>query len=83
MINVNDLNPKNIKLDKKSNTDTLIYYIGYQTTDFARSLDISFKKMNEYIEDNNENDKIKDNRKYLTLIPVDRNKSKVVKYKEE
>ena len=30
MINVNDRNPKNIKLDTKSYTDTLIYYIGYQ-----------------------------------------------------
>ena len=57
MINVNDLNPKNIKLDTKPYTDILIYYVGYETTDFVRPLDISFNKINEYIEDNNENDK--------------------------
>ena len=57
MINVNDLSPKNIKLDTKPYTDILIYYIGYETTDFVRPLDISFNKINEYIEDNNENDK--------------------------
>ena len=31
MIKITDFNPDSLKIDKKSNTDTDIYYIGYIT----------------------------------------------------
>ena len=75
MININDFNPKNIKVDKKSFKDILIYYIEYETSDGVELLFASFNRINEYIEDYNGS-------KYLALISVDENKGKIRKYNE-
>ena len=53
MINIIDFNPKNIKTDKKSYTDVLIYHNGYETSDDVKLLYVDFKKLNGYTEDNN------------------------------
>lgn len=37
MININDLNPKNIKVDKKSGKDILLYNIKYETLDGVKT----------------------------------------------
>ena len=72
MININDFNPKNIKVDKK---DILIYYIGYETSDRVKPFYFIIYKINGYIEDNN-------GMKYLTLVPVEASKGGIKKYKE-
>ena len=33
MININNFNPKKVKVDRKSYKEILIYYIGYETRD--------------------------------------------------
>ena len=72
MININDFNPKNIKVDKK---DILIFYIGYETSDRVKPFYFIIYKINGYIEDNN-------GIKYLTLVPVEASKGGIKKYKE-
>ena len=74
MININDFNPKDIKVDKKLYKDILIYYIWNETLDGLKSLYINCNKINGYIEDKNGS-------KYLTLTPVDENKDKIKKCK--
>ena len=69
------LNPKIIKVDKKSCKDVLIYYIGYEALDGVNTLHINFNKINAYIEDNNWS-------KHLTLIAVDENNGEVKKCKK-
>lgn len=69
MININDFNPKNIKVDKK------VYYIGYETSDRVKPFYFIISKINDYIEDNN-------GIKYLTLVPVEESKGAIKKYKE-
>ena len=61
--------------DNKSFKDILIYYTGYETLDGVEPLYVDFNKINEYIEDDN-------GRKYLRLIPVDKNKDKIKNYKK-
>ena len=73
MININDPNQKNIKTDKKSGRDILIYNIGYETHDGVKPLYINFNNINRYIEDKNDS-------KYLPLIIlIDENKREIKK----
>ena len=48
-INVNDFNPKNIKVDKKLYKSIFIYSIGYETPNGVKPLHINFNKVNGYI----------------------------------
>ena len=44
IMNIKNFDPNNIKVDQKSQKNTLIYYIGYGTTkNFARYLKYRFK----------------------------------------
>ena len=77
IININNLDQNNIKIDEKSCKDILNYYIGYVTIKdlkYAKSntvnpLYLIFNKMNRYIEEINEN-------QFSTLIPIDESKEK-------
>ena len=70
IINIKNFYSNNIKIDKKSNKNILIYYIGYVTikdskymkTDRVNSLHLIFNKVNRYFEETKGN-------KYLTLVP--------------
>ena len=83
MININNLDPNKIKMDKKSYKNVLIYYIGYvRVKNFtsikinsANHLYLSFNKVNGYIEESNGS-------KYLTLVPTDERKDILKKYED-
>lgn len=64
MISINTFNPKNIKVDKTSSKDILVYCIEYEKSHRAKSLYTIFDKINEYVEDSYGS-------KCLALIPVD------------
>lgn len=74
-ININDSNPKNIKVDESSYRHVLIYCIRYGPLDGQKPLYIHLKKINGYIE-------VKNGSQYLTLISVDENKGEIKTYKE-
>ena len=77
MINIKNLHPNKIKIDKNSYKSILIYHIGYgavkdkdliyTATNSVRPLYFIIDKVNGYIEENNGN-------KYLTLVPTDERK---------
>ena len=46
MININDFNPKSIKVDKQSHEDILVYHIRYETLNDVKPLCINFDKIN-------------------------------------
>ena len=62
IVNINNFNPKNIKVDTKLYKDILVFYVGYETLDGVKPLYINFDKINGSIEDNNGS-------KYATVIP--------------
>ena len=51
-----------------------IGHIGYKTPNGVKALCIIFNKINGYTESNNES-------KYLTYIPINKNKNMLIKYK--
>ena len=80
IININIFDLHNIKIDKKSYKNILIYYIGYVTIKDSKyvkiysvnTLYLIFKKVNGYFEENNGN-------KYLTLVPTNESKLEIEK----
>ena len=75
MININNFDVNNIKIDEKSYKNTFVQYIGYVTIKDLKYIKINkvnplyliFGKVNEYFEEINRN-------KYLTLVPTTRSK---------
>ena len=71
----------NIKIDKKSYKNILVYYIEYVTikdlnsVKFYKFIDLIFNKMNGYFEEINEN-------KHLTLLSINEVKEKIKKHEE-
>ena len=80
IINIKDLGPNNIKIDEKSYTNILIYYIGYVTMKDSKYVKIisenplylSVDNVNGYFEESTGN-------KYLMLVPTNENKEKILK----
>ena len=80
IININNLDQNNIKIDEKSCKDIFNYYIGYVTIKdlkYAKSntvnpLYLIFNKMNRCFEENNEN-------QFSTRVPIDESKEKIKK----
>ena len=78
IIDIENFDPIDIKIDKKSYKNVVIYYIGYVT--IKKHLKISsvnplyliFRDVNGYFEDINEN-------KYFTLVPTNESKEKIRK----
>ena len=76
IINIKAFDPNNIKIDKKSYKNILIYYIGYVTIKkdlkilSVNSLYLIFGKMDGYFEIINWN-------KYITLVPTNESKEKI------
>ena len=64
MVIINDFNRTNVKVDKRSDKNILIYYTGYEASDGVKPLYIDFNEINGYFE----NDHLS---KYVTLIAVD------------
>ena len=64
---INDLDSKKIKVNKKACKDNLTYYIGYVASNDVKHLYIFLNKINGYIKDNERS-------KHLILIPIDENK---------
>ena len=77
MLNIKNFDPNNIKIDKKSYKNILIYYIGYVTIKDSKyvkiysvnTLCLIFKEVNGYFEEMNE-------KEYLTLVPTNECKEK-------
>ena len=75
MINIKYLDPNKIQIDENSFKNILTYQIKYQTKNSVKPLYLTTNKINEYIEERNEN-------KYLTLVPTDKSKDTLKKYEE-
>ena len=83
IINIENFNPNNFKIDEKSYKNILIYYIGYVTIKDSKyvkmysvnPLYLIFNKVNGYFEEINGN-------KYLTLVPTNDSKAKNKKSEE-
>ena len=83
MINIKNLDPYKIKIDKKSYKNILIYYIGYVKVKNLRYIKINsvnplyliIYKINGYIEKSNGN-------KYLKLVLTDEGKDILKKYEK-
>ena len=81
IINIKKFYPKLVKIDKKSNKNIDIYYMGYITmkdSDYVKinsvnHLYLIIGKVDEYIEESNGN-------KYLILDSTDKNKKLLIKY---
>ena len=82
-IDIKDFDPKNIKMDEVSYKNILIYYIAYvmiknlkyMKFNIVNPLYLMLNKMNGYLEEINENEK-------LTLAPSNKSKEKLKKYDE-
>ena len=83
IINIENIVPNNIKIDKKPYKNILIYYIGYATIEDSKYVKLNsvnpsyliFSKVNGYFEEINKS-------KYLTLVSTNKSKVKVKKYEE-
>ena len=81
IIDIENFNPNNIKIDEKSYKNILIYYIGYVTIKAyvkvysVNPLYLIFRYVNGYFEEINGN-------KYLTLVPTNKSKEKIKNYEE-
>ena len=83
IINIENSDLNNIKIDEKSYKNILIYYIGYVTIKDSKYIKIYsvnpfyliFRYANEYFEEINGN-------KYLRLAPINETKKKIKKYEE-
>ena len=69
IINIENFNPNNTKIDEKSYKNIIIYYIGYVTIKkhvkiySVNPLYVIFRNVNEYFEETNKS-------KYLTLVKL-------------
>ena len=78
IINIEEIDPNNIKIDEKSYKNILIYNILYVTIKkdlkiySANPLYLIFNKVNRYFEEINGN-------KYLTVVPTNESKEKIKK----
>ena len=78
IINIENFEQNNIKIDEKSYRNVLIYYIGYVTIKDSKYVKIFslnplyliFSNVNRYFEGDNGN-------KYLTLVPTNGSKEKI------
>ena len=81
IINIENFDPNDITIDKKSYKNILFYYIGYVTIKeyikiySVNPLYLIFRYVNGYFEEINGN-------KYLTLVPTNESKEKIKKYEE-
>ena len=50
LVIINDFNPKNVKVDKWSLKNILIYYTGYEASDGVKPWYINFTEINGYFE---------------------------------
>ena len=81
IINIKNFDPNNIKIDKKSNKNILIYHTGYVTIKDLKFVKINsvnplyliFSKVNGYFEEINGNI-------YLALVPTNESKEKIKRY---
>ena len=76
IINIEEIDPNNIKINEKSYKHIIIYYIEYVTIKkdlkiySVNPLYLIFNKVNRYFEETNGN-------KYLTLVPTNESKEKI------
>ena len=83
MINIKDFDSSVLKIDKKSDKNIDIYYIGYITFKHSDYVEINsvnplyliIDQVDGYLEEKNGN-------KDLTLVPTDKNKEVLIKYTE-
>ena len=81
IINIENFDPNDITIEKKSHKNILIYYIGYVTIkEYIKNysvihLYLIFRYVNGYFEEINGN-------KYLTLVPTNESKEKNKKCEE-
>ena len=83
IININNFDSNNIKIDEKSNKHIIIYYIRYVAIKYSKCVRINgvnplyliFSKINGYFEDIHTN-------KYLELVPTNESTEKIKKYEE-
>ena len=79
IINIENFNPNNIKIDEKSNKNIFIYYIGYMTVkEFVKIYSVNpmyliRRNVNGYFEEINES-------KYLAVVPNNESKEITKKY---
>ena len=73
MINIKNLDPNKIKIDRKSNKNIFTYYI--KKTNSVKFLYIIINRINGYTEESKEN-------KYLTLVLTDKSKDTLNKYEK-
>ena len=79
-MNIKNFDPNNIKIDKKSYKNVLIYYIGYVRKKYSNYVKVNsvnrlyfiFSKVNGYFQEINKN-------KYLTIVPTNESKEKKLK----
>ena len=81
IINIENFNPNNVKIDEKSYKNILICYIGYVTIkEYVKIYSVNplyliFKNVNGYFEE-------MDKSKYLALVPTNKSKKEIKRYKE-
>ena len=75
LINSNNLDPNNIKVDEKSCKSILIYYINYVTTNSVKPLYFIINKIYGYTKEHNGN-------KNLILVHTDESKDTLKNYEE-
>ena len=81
IINIENFDPNNTKIDEKLYKHILIYYIGYATVkEYVKIYGVNplyfiFRYVNRCFEEINGN-------KYLTLVPTNESKEKIKKYEE-
>ena len=81
IINVENFDPNNVKIDEMPYKNIRIYYIAYLTIkEYIKIYSISplyliFRYLNGYFEEINEN-------KFLTLVPTNESKEKMKKFEE-
>ena len=76
MINIKNLDPNKIRIDKKSNKIVLIYYIRFTKLKNLSYIKLnSLNSLNEHTEEGNGN-------KYLTLGPTDKSKEILKRYEK-
>ena len=83
IINIKSFDPNKIEIDEKSYNNILIYYMGYVTikdlkyvkNNSVSALYLIINQMNRYFEEINKN-------KYLTLVPTNKSKEKILKNEE-
>ena len=83
MINIENFNPALLKIDKKSNKNISIYYIGYITIKNSKYVNIhSINPLYIIIGEVDGSIEEKNGNKYLTFASTDKNKKVLKKYTE-